>query len=184
MEGFQEFVVGRPFRFRDAETRLREREAFALEWDRGGYMLIVALPGMTPGEADIIRSNRVRVSAFVEGGFVLPVWAFAGSQLFGETPFDPTQYRQWIPDSPLLLPKSNLVMVVGLDSATMLIRVLRAANLPKAFVARAADAWQTAWHDPAYSAKYSQWIDETAARHSLADLLNRAEHLGHLGDAP
>ncbi len=182
MEGFQTFTVGQPFRFRDAETCLRNCEAFLLEWDRSGYMLIVALPGMTPGEVDIIKRNLVCVSALVEGACVLPIWRFSGSALFGETPFDPTKYRKWIPEFPSLLPKSNLVTVMGVDSATMIVKVLRAANLPKTFVAKAVNAWQRAWDDPSYSARYSQWIDSLMLR-SLDDISARAEYMGRLGDA-
>lgn len=184
MDELLKLSVGRPFRYKDADARLRNQEVFLLEWDKGGYMLIVALPGMTASEADTVKRNRVRVSAFVEGAYVLPLWRFVGSNLFGETPFDPTAYQKHVPESSSLLLTTNLVAVVGVDSSTMIVRSLRVANLPSAWLRCVKAAWQTAWVSPGYSVGYSRWLDGVISKFTVEELEQRAEYLGHLGDQP
>lgn len=179
--GIQEFRVGQPFIYRNAEI-LRNRELFLLEWDRSGYMLIVALPEMSLAEAEIIKHNMVEVSALIEGSFVLPLWDFETTLLYGETPFDPTAYRATLPESVREIPQANLVTIVGLDSDSMLVRALRVANLPAGW-RRVVPAWEPAWGDPAYSSQYAAWLDRIATL-PLDEVERRAERLGLLGEMP
>lgn len=176
-----ELSVGKPFRYKDADARLRSRELFLLEWDVSGYMLIIALPGMTDEEALVVRQNRVAVKAVIDGPFVLPFWEFEGSPLYGETPFDPTAYRAMLPESTTEIPQANLVTVVGVDSASMLVRALRVANLPAGW-RRVVPAWEPAWEDPEYRSRYAAWLDRLATL-SLDEVERRTERLGFLGEA-
>lgn len=177
-----EFSVGKLFRYKDADARLRGQELFLLEWDVSGYMLIIALPGMTDEEASVVRQNRVAVKAVIDGSFVLPLWAFEGSPLYGETPFDPTAYRSSLPESIREIPQTNLITIVGLDSTSMIIRVLRVANLPAAWLQRVVPAWELAWEDPEYRSRYAAWLDRLATL-SLDEVKRRTERLGFLGEA-
>lgn len=176
-----ELSVGKLFRYKNADARLRGQELFLLEWDRSGYMLIVALPSMTQKEAEIVKRNKVQVNALVKGAFVLPFWRFAASNLYGETPFDPTAYRSSLPESIREIPQTNLITIVGLDSTSMIIRVLRVANLPAAWLQRVVPAWEPAWEDPAYSSRYGAWLDRLATL-PLDEIAQRAERLGYLGE--
>lgn len=179
----QRFEVGKPLAYRDVETRIRNQTLMLLEWDNSGYILIIALPDMTEKETAIIKKNRVRVHAIAESGYILPVWHFTGSQLFGETPFDPTAYRNYIPNYSELLPKTNLVTIIGVDSATMVIKALRAANLPSAAVKMATSAWESILDDTSYSSKYARWVDDLTTRYSIKEILELAKYIGRLGDA-
>ena len=174
-------AVGERFTYRNAEV-LRGQELFLLEWDRSGYMLIIALPGMTNREADVVKQHKVQVRALIEGVFVLPFWRFMDSALYGETPFDPMAYRSSLPESIKEIPQTNLITVVGLDSASMFVRALRVANLPAAWLRRVVPAWEPAWEDPEYRSRYAAWLDRLATL-SLDEVERRTERLGFLGEA-
>jgi hypothetical protein len=180
---FEHMAVGRPFQWRDSVTR-QGRDEFILDWDPAGYILIAFLRGMTDREAKILDRNKVRVSAIVKGACVMPIWRWAGSQLYAETPFDPTVYLPLVPGAKEQLLRSNLVTLVGVDSTTIITRVLKVANLPQRFIDAAHEAWKGAWDDLDYSAKYAQWRMELTSEHSLDRLVAQAEYLGCLGDAP
>lgn len=181
MTEYMAMSVGQRLDYRNVDAVVQGRDRLVLEWDQSGFILICAMAGMMEDESQILKQNKVRVSAMVEGGFVLPVWRFAGSQVYGETPFDPTVYRLHVPDSHEQILSSRIVTIVGVDSETMVVRALRAANLPPRLAHAMHDAWKTAWDDPTYSRRYASWIS-TMMCYSMEELVERAEYMGSLGD--
>ena len=133
MTEYQAMSVGGRFDYRNADQIIRGRDIMLLDWDPSGFILIIAMTGMTDREAEIIRKHEMSVSAFTDGECVLPLWRFADSDVYGETPFDPTVYRARIPDSREQIMRANIVTIVGVDSNTMTIRALRAVSLPAHF---------------------------------------------------
>lgn len=175
--------IGDRLDYRNVDQVVRGRDRVVLEWDQSGFILICAMTDMTEVESQNLSQNKVRVSAMIEGEFILPVWRFAGSQVYGETPFDPTVYRPYVPGSREQILDSRIVTIVGVDSETMVVRALRAANLPPRFIRATQDAWKTAWDDPTYSKRYASWIG-TMMCYSTEELIERAEYTGSLGDSP
>ncbi|HOK71235.1 MAG TPA: hypothetical protein PLM83_07250 [Bacillota bacterium] len=94
---FERIAVGEPLAGA-REAQLRNQTLMLLEWGNSGYTLYVALPNMTEQEAEIIKHNKVKVRMLGEADCLLPVWQFIDSQLFGETPFDPTLYLPYYLD--------------------------------------------------------------------------------------
>lgn len=180
--GFQKIAVGEPLAGAAREAQLRNQTLMLLEWGNSGYTLYVALPNMTEQEAEVIKRNKVKVRLFQEADCLLPVWQFVGSQLFGETPFDPTLYVPYYPDCRADLPKTNLVTIVGVDSATMIVQALRAANLPNNWRSVANSAWADAWEDPTYSKRYNAWVDKVIQRYTPKQLLHESLRVGYLGE--
>ncbi len=182
-KGFERIAVGEPLTGATREAQLRDRTLMLLEWGNSGYTLYVALPDMSEQEAEIIKQNKVKVRVFQTADYVLPVWQFVGSQLFGETPFDPTLYLPYCPDCKEAIPRTNLVTIIGVDSATMIIKALRAANLPNNWRHIVSNAWSDAWEDPTYSKRYNAWIDTVIAQYTPKQLLREALRIGYLGES-
>lgn len=182
-KGFERIAVGEPLAGPAREAQLRNQTLLLLEWGNSGYTLYVALPDMSEQEAEIIKQNKVKVRVFQTANCVLPVWQFVGSQLFGETPFDPTLYLPYYPDCKEDLPKTNLVTIIGVDSATMIVQALRAANLPNNWRRIVSNAWSAAWEDPMYSKRYNAWIDTVIAQYTPKHLLREALRIGYLGES-
>jgi hypothetical protein len=179
---FERIAVGEPLAGA-REAQLRNQTLMLLEWGNSGYTLYVALPNMTEQEAEIIKHNKVKVRMLGEADCLLPVWQFIDSQLFGETPFDPTLYLPYYLDCKEDLPKTNLVTIIGVDSATMIIKALRAANLPNNWRHIVSNAWSDAWEDPTYSKRYNAWIDTVIAQYTPKQLLREALRIGYLGES-
>jgi hypothetical protein len=170
--------VGGRFDYRNADQVIRGRDIMLLDWDPSGFILIIAMVDMTDREAEIIRKHKMTVSAFTGGECVLPLWRFADSDVYGETPFDPTVYRARIPDSREQIMRANIVTIVGVDSNTMTIRALRAVSFPAHFTRAIREAWQGVWDNPVYSQQYARWVDTMKVCYTLQEMFDSAEHTG------
>lgn len=179
---FERIAVGEPLAGA-REAQLRNQTLMLLEWGNSGYTLYVALPNMTEQEAEIIKHNKIKVRMLGEADCLLPVWQFIDSPIFGETPFDPTLYLPYYLDCKEDLPKTNLVTIVGVDSATMIVQTLRAANLPNNWRPIVSSAWSDVWEDPTYSKRYSAWLDKVIQRYTPKQLLRGSLRMGYLGES-
>lgn len=182
-KGFERIAVGEPLAGATREAQLRNRTLMLLEWGNSGYTLYVAMPDMSEQEAEIIKHNKIKVRMLGEADCLLPVWQFIDSPIFGETPFDPTLYLPYYLDCKEDLPKTNLVTIVGVDSATMIVQTLRAANLPNNWRPIVSSAWSDVWEDPTYSKRYSAWLDKVIQRYTPKQLLRGSLRMGYLGES-
>lgn len=169
--------VGKRLDYRNVDQVVRGRDIMLLDWDQSGFILFIAMTDMTDHEAEIIKHNEVRISAFTDGECLLPLWRFANSDVYGETPFDPTAYRAHIPDAREAILHTNVVIIVGVDSNTMTIRALRAVSLPARFKQAIQEAWQGVWDNPVYDQQYARWIDAMKVCYTLQEMFERAEHM-------
>jgi hypothetical protein len=174
---YQAMSVGGRFDYRNADQIIRGRDIMLLDWDPSGFILIVAMAGMTDREAEIIRKHKMTISAFTDRECVLPLWRFEDGDVYGETPFDPTVYQARIPGSREQIMRTGLVTIVGVDSNTMTIRALRALSLPAHFKRAIREAWQNAWDNPVYSQQYARWVDAIKVAYTLQEMFDRAEHI-------
>jgi hypothetical protein len=177
MTEYTAMSVGQRLDYRNVDAVMRGRDIMLLEWDLSGFILFSAMTDMTDREAEIIRQNKVRTTAFTDREYVLPLWRFEGSDVYGETPFDPTAYRALVPDSRESILCVGLVTIVGVDSNTMIIRALRALSLPAHFKRAIREAWQDAWDNPVYSKQYARWVDAMKVAYTLQEMFERAEHM-------
>ncbi|MEA4884223.1 MAG: hypothetical protein VB144_11330 [Clostridia bacterium] len=178
MTEYMAMSVGQRLDYRNVDQVVRGRDMMLLDWDQSGFILIIAMTDMADQESEIIRHNKMLVSAFTDHKNVLPLWRFADSEIYGETPFDPTMYRPYVPGSREAILRTHIVTMVGVDSNTMIIRALRAVSLPAYFNRAIQEAWQDAWDNPFYSQQYAQWVDAMKVCYTLQEMFDRAEHMG------
>lgn len=85
MTEYTAMSVGQRLDYRNVDAVMRGRDIMLLEWDLSGFILFSAMTDMTDREAEIIRQNKVRTTAFTDREYVLPLWRFEGSDVYGES---------------------------------------------------------------------------------------------------
>ncbi|BCV23260.1 hypothetical protein [Gelria sp. Kuro-4] len=165
--------VGEPFSVRLPSGE--EKVYFELA-EGGGFYWIVGLPKMTESEIEVLKRKPIKFYTIQEQGFVY-LLARIGYMEF-ELHFNPALYA-YAPDRLAFLTKSNMVTLVGVDSETNIVRVLRYFNLPLRLWDKLQASWQVVLREG--GKVYDDWV-ETLRSFSLDDLYRRAEYVGRGGE--
>lgn len=96
--------------------------------DGGMFLVAIYIPEITNKEIELLRNSTMKVKIFRVDDFAIYLVRLGESSMIFELTFDPTLYSQ---DKQQGIFKSNIVLIVGIDSLTNQVKTLRMANMPK-----------------------------------------------------
>lgn len=149
--------------------------------DKNGFLLAIYMADMSPLEARIISKEKISVRVFRDTPYlVYPVFRFGDSPIIIEMEFDPTLYGD---DRAMqLVIDNNLVLVVGIDSRTNIVRALRLCNFPRRLRDMLITAWGMAFEMLGYSNLYKKWTIDLKSRYSPYEIWERGIYAGKFGE--
>lgn len=144
-----------------------------------GLIYTLYLRNPSAKEIRLIQESKINVRLLEDTPYCLPLIQFGSNKLIFEMSFDPTLYPD---DRALQIGRSNnLITIVLVDSETNVVRALRNANLPLAFIEKCSNIWKSAFADVHFSENYKKWYASKQQIH-LEKLWDRAIYLGKLGE--
>jgi hypothetical protein len=143
----------------------------------GDFTLVVYLDKMTPEEEFLLSKSKITVKQIREYNYVLFLMQFGNTDFIFEISFNPFLYKD---NRRNIIGKSNMVLMVGVDSNTNKIKTLRQFNLPKQMFMSLIT--QSKNNDKYYSEKYTRWINDLDNRYSVIKLWAMATYIGKMGE--
>lgn len=145
----------------------------------GGFVLSVYLDNMTKEEEFLLRRGKITTRIIHEGFFLLTLIQFANTEMIFEISFDPTLYKDNRMNELL---KSNMINLIGIESTTNIIKVLRMVNIPMGLYRRMITLWSMTKDIENYSKKYSNWVSELDKRYTVPKLWEMGIYTCRLGE--
>jgi len=105
-------------------------------------LLCVVLTDATSKEVQAIKKGLVRFRLLEQEDLIFPMVAFDHNVAEFELPFDPTGYKEDIPEL------ANLLHIVLIDQRGLILKVNRVLGLGKNFLRRLVDGWNAARRKP------------------------------------
>lgn len=165
----------------DLSCNMLNKEGGLLEYSEGALSLYVLLPNMTKEESILLNDSRIFVRIFSgENGFMIPLFRFGNQNFIMESTFDYTKYTQDNRVDGVL--ESNLLTILGVDSMTSIVKVIRMSSLPGNFYFPFVQNCLKALYVDNFSEKYNQWIDSVYREYDTLKLWEAAKPCGTLGE--
>lgn len=148
--------------------------------DGGMFLVAIYIPEITNKEIELLRNSTMKVKIFRVDDFAIYLVRLGESSMIFELTFDPTLYSQ---DKQQGIFKSNIVLIVGIDSLTNQVKTLRMANMPKIMYETVIDVlYKAKNYKGLYSTLYKTFIKIFCLRYSVKKLWEIATPAGKMGE--
>jgi len=145
----------------------------------GIFCVSVYLNNMSAKEKKALKNDIIRVKLFRDSDyFILPMFKY-GNNLEFSLIFDPLKYIDERKDNMF---KSNMVIVVGIESSNGVIETLRYCNMPKRLYLALMVQRDSASKVDGFSEKYNKWVNDLYRRYSDDELWDRGVYVGKMGE--
>lgn len=151
-----------------------------LEASPDAFWLLIYLSGMNENERKLLSKAKIATKVLESQEMLLSLIRFGDSPLIFELPFDPTLYADG--RAIKLINRLNTLQLIGVESASSTIQVLRLLSIPHELRRRWAKSWEAVTRMPDASAMYSDWLDKLYAHYSVTQLWDMADYAGKLGE--
>jgi hypothetical protein len=151
-------------------------------FETNGYIMVIYMNKMTKKEIEILKNQEINVRVIKESdSLILAMIRFGNEQIIFEIIFDPTAYNNY--NRSMQLKLNNIINIVGVDSETNLVTMIRNINMSEGLRQEWIKSWEKAFKErESYSSKYKEWIADIRNRHSIIELWNKGVNVGKLGD--
>lgn len=145
----------------------------------GMFCVSVYLKDMSIREKKALKEDIIKVKLFKDDKhLILPMFKYGNILKFGLI-FDPLKY---IDERKENIFKSNMVIIVGIESISGMIETIRYCNMPKKLFMALMVQRDYALRIDGFSLKYDRWFNDLYNRYSDDELWERGEYIGKMGE--
>jgi hypothetical protein len=147
--------------------------------DTGDFTFVIYMDDMSEEEKFLLQKAKISVGQIRENDFVVSVIRFGNSELIFEICFNPFLYTD---ERKANLMKSNMILMVSVESNTNKIQTLRQFNMPLKMFMSLITQLKNGIEQEDYNDRYTRWMNDLDNRYSLVQLWNVATYIGKMGE--
>jgi len=177
-EQFTQLQVGTPFELFFGRNMQGTSGAIIEQLIDGSFILIVYMDNISTSEFLALREEKINVRVIKENDFLLTLIKYGKTDLIFEMSFDPTLYKD---ERRGLFFKSNMLMIVGVDSNTNIIKTLRMVSMPIKLFELFNNVWDVNLKQEGFSKEYYNWVSKLDSMYTTFQLWGQGNGYGMMG---
>lgn len=177
-EQFTTLHIGTPFELFYGRNMQGQCGCLMEQLSDGSFALIVYMDSISISEFLALREEKIHVRVIKENDFLLTLIKYGKTSLIFEMAFDSTLYKD---ERRGVFFKSNMLMIVGVDSNTNIIKTLRMVSMPMKLFNLYNKIWNINLSHERFSEDYNKWIDKMDLNYSVVQLWQQGNNYGQMG---